>query len=137
VVGYGASELEDLLKEHLDETGRVIVPDPNPQAGYFYRSDHVSFAKKGVPMLYADGGVDKVDGGVAAGKAFAEVYTAQRYHKPMDEYDESWDLSGMEEDLTALYSVGLKVLQSDLWPTWYAGNEFEAIRQASLAERED
>ncbi len=137
VVGYGASELEDLLKEHLDETGRVIVPDPNPQAGYFYRSDHVSFAKKGVPMLYADGGVDKVDGGVAAGKAFADVYTAQRYHKPMDEYDESWDLSGMEEDLTALYSVGLKVLQSDLWPTWYAGNEFEAIRQASLAERED
>jgi Zn-dependent M28 family amino/carboxypeptidase len=137
VVGYGASELEDLLKEHLDETGRVIVPDPNPQAGYFYRSDHVSFAKKGVPMLYADGGVDKVDGGVAAGKAFAEVYTAQRYHKPMDEYDESWDLSGMEEDLMALYSAGLKVLQSDLWPTWYAGNEFEAIRQASLAERED
>ena len=55
----------------------------------------------------------------------------------MDEYDESWDLTGMEEDLTALYSVGLKVLQSDLWPTWYAGNEFEAIRQASLAERED
>lgn len=137
VVGYGASELEDLLKEHLDETDRVIVPDPNPQAGYFYRSDHVSFAKKGVPMLYADGGVDKVDGGIAAGKAIADVYTAQRYHKPMDEYDESWDLSGMEEDITALYSVGLKVSQSDTWPTWYPGNEFEAIRQASLAEREE
>lgn len=137
VVGYGASELEDLLKEHLDETGRVIVPDPNPQAGYFYRSDHVSFAKKGVPMLYADGGIDKLDGGVAAGKAIADVYTAQRYHKPMDEYSEDWNLSGMEEDVKALQSVGLKVLQSDLWPTWYPGNEFEAIRQASLAERED
>jgi len=134
VVGYGASELEDLLKEHLDETGRVIVPDPNPQAGYFYRSDHVSFAKKGVPMLYADGGVDKVEGGVAAGKAIGDTYTAQRYHKPMDEYKEDWDLSGTEEDIKALYSVGLKIVQSDAWPTWYPGNEFEAIRQASLAE---
>ncbi|MHA7899977.1 MAG: M28 family metallopeptidase [Henriciella sp.] len=137
VVGYGASELEDLLKAHLDEVDRVIVPDPNPQAGYFYRSDHVSFAKKGVPMLYADGGVDKLDGGVAAGKAIADVYTAQRYHKPMDEYDESWDLSGMEEDIQALYSVGLQVLNSTDWPTWYPGNEFEAIRQASLVEREE
>ncbi len=137
VVGYGASELEDLLKEHLDETGRVIVPDPNPQAGYFYRSDHVSFAKKGVPMLYADGGVDKVDGGIAAGKAIGDTYTAQRYHKPMDEYNDNWDLSGMEQDIAALYSVGLKIAQSDAWPTWYPGNEFEAIRQASLAEREE
>ena len=137
VVGYGASELEDLLKEHLDEAGRVIVPDPNPQAGYFYRSDHVSFTKKGVPMLYADGGVDKVDGGVAAGKAIGDTYTAQRYHKPMDEYNDNWDLSGMEEDIAALYSVGLKIAQSDAWPTWYPGNEFEAIRQASLAERDE
>lgn len=137
VVGFGASELEDLLKEELDGSGRVIVPDPNPQAGYFYRSDHVSFAKKGVPMLYADGGFDKVDGGEAAGRAIAEVYTAQRYHKPMDEFDESWDLSGMEEDIRTLYRVGLKIAQSDEWPTWYPGNEFEAIRQASLAERNE
>ncbi|MEM7328310.1 MAG: M28 family metallopeptidase [Pseudomonadota bacterium] len=136
VVGYGASELEDLLKEHLDATDRVIVPDPNPQAGYFYRSDHVSFAKKGVPMLYADGGVDVRDGGIAAGKAFVDTYTAQRYHKPMDEYSEDWDLSGMEEDVTALFTVGLKVAQSDAWPTWYPGNEFESIRQASLPEKE-
>lgn len=137
VVGYGASELEDLLKEHLDETDRVIVPDPTPEAGYFYRSDHVSFAKKGVPMLYADGGIDARDGGIAAGRAFADTYRIQRYHKPMDEYDASWDLSGMEEDVKALYSVGLKVIQSDIWPSWYPGNEFEAIRKASLAERED
>ena len=136
VVGYGASELEDLLKEHLDETDRVIVPDPTPEAGYFYRSDHISFAKKGVPMLYADGGIDARDGGIAAGRAFADTYRVQRYHKPMDEYDESWDMTGMEEDVKALYAVGLKVIQSDVWPTWYPGNEFEAIRKASLAERE-
>lgn len=137
VVGYGASELENLLKDYLDENGRVIVPDPNPQAGYFYRSDHVSFAKKGVPMLYADGGIDKLDGGIAAGKAISDTYTAQRYHKPMDEYDDAWDLSGMEEDINALYAVGLQIAQSDSWPTWYQGNEFEAIRKASLAEREE
>ncbi|MEM7640668.1 MAG: M28 family metallopeptidase [Pseudomonadota bacterium] len=136
VVGYGASELEDLLREHLEANDRVIVPDPSPEAGYFYRSDHVSFAKKGVPMLYADGGTDARDGGEARGMAVSETYRTQRYHKPMDEYAEDWDLSGIEEDVTALYAVGLKVLQSDAWPTWYPGNEFEAIRQASLAERE-
>jgi Zn-dependent M28 family amino/carboxypeptidase len=136
VVGYGASQLEDLLKAHLDETDRVILPDPTPEAGYFYRSDHVSFAKKGVPMLYADGGLDKRDGGVAAGKAAADTYRAQAYHKPMDEYSEDWDFSGMQEDVTALYTVGLQIAQSSDWPTWYPGNEFEAIRQASLAERE-
>lgn len=136
VVGYGASELEDLLKAHLDETDRVILPDPNPEAGYFYRSDHVSFAKKGVPMLYADGGSDLRDGGLAAGKAAADTYRAQAYHKPMDEYSEAWNFSGMEEDVTALYTVGLSIAQSSDWPTWYPGNEFEAIREASLAERE-
>lgn len=136
VVGYGASELEDLLKAHLDETDRVILPDPNPEAGYFYRSDHVSFAKKGVPMLYADGGSDLRDGGLAAGKAAADTYRAQAYHKPMDEYSEDWNFSGMQEDVTALYTVGLSIAQSSDWPTWYPGNEFEAIREASLAERE-
>ena len=135
VVGYGASELEDLLRDYLEANDRVIVPDPSPQAGYFYRSDHVSFAKKGVPMLYADGGTDARDGGVARGRAVADAYRTQRYHKPMDEYSDDWDLSGIEEDVTALYAVGLKVLQSDEWPTWYSGNEFEAIRKASLAER--
>ena len=134
-VGYGASELEDLLRDHLEANDRVIVPDPSPQAGYFYRSDHVSFAKKGVPMLYADGGTDARDGGEAYGRAVADAYRAQRYHKPMDEYAEDWDLSGMEEDVVALYTVGMKIAQSDDWPTWYPGNEFEAIRKASLAEK--
>jgi Zn-dependent M28 family amino/carboxypeptidase len=134
VVGYGASELEDMLKDVLDEQGRVIKPDAKPEAGYFYRSDHISLAKKGVPMLYADGGQDKVDGGVAAGKAAAAVYTAERYHKPMDEYSDDWDLSGFTEDIQALYEVGLKIAQSDEWPTWYEGNEFEAARKKSLEQ---
>lgn len=132
VVGYGASELEERLTALAEADGRVIVPDPTPQAGYFYRSDHVSFAKKGVPMLYADAGQDKVDGGVAAGKAFAEVYTAQRYHKPADEYDASWDMSGIEQEVQTLFALGRDIAASDDWPEWYEGNEFKAIRDASL-----
>jgi Zn-dependent M28 family amino/carboxypeptidase len=134
VVGYGASELEDRLKAVLETQDRVISPDPLPEAGYFYRSDHISFAKKGVPMLYADGGEDKREGGVAAGKAAAAAYTAERYHKPMDEYSDDWDLSGFVEDVQALFQVGRDIAASDAWPTWYAGAEFEAARKESLGE---
>ncbi len=133
VVGFGASQLEDRLAAVLEGQDRTIRPDPKPEAGYFYRSDHISLAKKGVPMLYADGGPDKRDGGVAAGKAIADTYTAQRYHKPMDEYSRDWDLSGTVEDVQALYAVGLGIVQSGDWPQWYDGNEFKAIREASLA----
>ncbi|KCZ56572.1 hypothetical protein HY29_08300 [Hyphomonas beringensis] len=135
VIGYGASELEDMLKDVLATQDRVIKPDSKPEAGYFYRSDHISLAKKGVPMLYADGGEDKRDGGIAAGKAAAAVYTAERYHKPMDEYSEDWDLEGFKEDVQAFYDVGTQIAQSDEWPTWYPGNEFEAVRKESLSKK--
>ena len=133
VIGYGASELEGMLERVLANEGRTIRPDTKPEAGFFYRSDHVSFAKKGVPMLYAKNGIDAVDGGEAVGRAFESTYTIQRYHKPMDEFGANWDLSGLEQDVTALYTVGLEIAQSSEWPTWYAGNEFEAIRQESLS----
>lgn len=132
VVGHGASELEDILKDVLVAQDRVITPDTRPEAGFFYRSDHISLAKKGVPMLYAGEGEDKRDGGVAAGRAAAAAYTAERYHKPMDEYSDDWDLSGLEEDAQALFEVGLRIANSEDWPTWYPGNEFEAIRKESL-----
>jgi len=131
VVGYGASELEDRLKMLAEADGRVIVPDPKPEAGYFYRSDHVSFAKKGVPMLYADAGLDKLEGGTAAGQDFADAYTAERYHKPADEYDASWDMSGIEQEVQTLFALGRDIATSRDWPEWYEGNEFKAIRDAS------
>ena len=134
VVGYGNSELEDKLKALAEADGRVVVPDPKPEAGYFYRSDHISFAKKGVPMLYADSGVDRLDGGTAAGEAFVEIWGAQRYHKPADEYDPSWDMSGMEQEIATLFKLGRDIADSNEWPTWYEGNEFEATRKASLGE---
>ncbi|MEM0987107.1 MAG: M28 family metallopeptidase [Pseudomonadota bacterium] len=133
VIGYGASELEPILESVLAERDRTVRPDTKPEAGFFYRSDHVSFAKKGVPMLYAKNGIDLLDGGESVGLAFESAYTVQRYHKPMDEFGDDWDLSGLVEDVTVLHAVGQSIAQSDTWPTWYAGNEFEAARQESLA----
>lgn len=134
VVGHGASELEDVLTEAAAEQDRYIVPDPNPEAGYFYRSDHISLAKQGVPMLYADGGFDLRDGGREAGEAMGEDYRANRYHGPADEYSADWDMSGMVEDTTLFFNVGSRLANSDDWPNWYEGNEFRALRDAQLTE---
>jgi Zn-dependent M28 family amino/carboxypeptidase len=132
VVGFGASQMEDVLKAVLTETGRVITPDPHPENGYFYRSDHISLAKKGVPMLYVDSGTDLVDGGKEAGEALNKAYTDNNYHKPSDEFDPGWDFSGMEADVTVDYEVINRLANSTEWPAWYEGNEFRSIREASL-----
>lgn len=130
VVGYGASELEDELEAVAGPRGKTLTPDPNPQAGYFYRSDHISLAKRGVPMLYTDGGPDLVDGGVAAGEALEQAYRDERYHAVGDEYDPSWNLDGMVEILEIVHEVGQNLADSDRWPNWYEGNEFRALRDA-------
>lgn len=134
VVGYGASELEDILTEEAAAQDRYIVPDPNPEAGYFYRSDHISLAKQGVPMLYADGGFDLREGGNEAGAAMGADYRANRYHAPGDEYDPSWNMEGMVEDVTLFFNVGSRIANSEDWPNWYEGNEFRALRDEQRAE---
>jgi Zn-dependent M28 family amino/carboxypeptidase len=131
VIGNGASELEDDLAAVLKTQGRVISPDPEPEKGSFYRSDHISLAKVGVPMLDPDGGYDLLVGGVAAGQTVRDDYRERHYHQPSDEYDPNWDLSGPVEDLQALYALGLGLADSDAWPDWYPGNEFKAIRDKS------
>jgi len=135
VVGYGASELEDILQEELTKFNMYITPDPAPEKGFFYRSDHISFAKKGVPVLYADGGVDKYDGGIEAGSKIANEYTQYHYHQPSDEYKESWDLSGFKEHLDITRNMVFRLATSREWPEWYEGNEFKAIREESRKER--
>lgn len=134
VVGYGASELEDILTEEAVAQGRVIVPDPSPEAGYFYRSDHISLAKHGLPMLYADAGQDLLEGGVEAGEAFSNGYRENRYHAPADEYSADWVMDGMVEDITLFYNVGSRLANSQDWPNWYEGNEFRALRDAQRPE---
>jgi Zn-dependent M28 family amino/carboxypeptidase len=133
VIGEGASELEDTLKAVLTEKGRVIRPDPLPENGYFYRSDHISLAKKGVPMMYIDSGIDLVEGGVAAGEAIGKKYTDEAYHKPADEYADDWNLAGMEADVAVDYEVINRLANSDAWPNWRQGNEFKALRDAQRA----
>ena len=136
VVGYGASELEEVLADAAAKFSRTLRPDPEPEKGYFYRSDHISLAKKGVPMLYADAGVDVrgEDGGIEVGKAFGADYGANRYHKPSDEYDASWRLDGINETAEILFEVGDILARSDEWPNWYEGNEFRALRDDMRAE---
>ncbi|RFB01692.1 M28 family metallopeptidase [Parvularcula marina] len=133
VVGLGKSELEDVLSSVAEGYGKVLVPDQNPSAGYFYRSDHFSLSKKGVPMLYADKGQDLVDGGVEAGKAFDEEYTEVRYHKPADEYDESWRMDGLAETFSIMRDVGAELAYGEAWPNWYEGDEFKALRDEMMA----
>jgi len=132
VIGSGASELEDLLRAEAEARGRYLSPDPTPQAGYFYRSDHVSLARVGVPMLYSDGGSVLVEGGADAFLEWDSEYRANRYHKPADEYDPDWDMSGLVADSELMYAVGRSLADSEDWPNWYPGNEFRSLRDAMM-----
>ncbi len=132
LVGQGKSEIEDLAKQIVAAQSRTISAEPNPERGSYYRSDHFSFAKLGVPMLDGGSGQDKVVGGTAAGKAAAEDYVAHRYHKPADQYDPRWDWSGAVEDLTVYYQLGRTLAdRPGLWPNWYPTAEFRGIRDQS------
>lgn len=135
VIGFGASELEDLLKKQLDKRGMYVVPDDKPEAGYFYRSDHISLAKLGVPMLYADPGNNHITNGLTYGEKFAKEYTAERYHKPGDEFDNSWDLSGIVQATDIMLDMGYDLANSDQWPNWYEGTEFRGLRDDMLGDK--
>ena len=128
VIGFGASELEDRLKAVLDPRDMYVVPDDKPEAGYYYRSDHISLAKKGVPMLYSNVGNDHITNGLTYGEDFAKEYGENRYHKPADEYDNSWDLSGIEQSTEIFFELGYGIANSRDWPNWYEGTEFRALR---------
>ncbi|NZA25261.1 M28 family peptidase [Luteimonas sp. SJ-92] len=133
VTGKGNSELEDILETFAGEQQRTLVEEGNPAGGFYFRSDHFNFAKAGVPALYAKGGNDLVEGGIAGGKAATEDY-ASRYHQPGDVYREEWNLDGVIQDLEALYGVGRVVADDpERWPNWYEGNPFKAARDEMMA----
>ena len=131
VVGAGKSDLEDYLARDVAAQQRIVRPEPSPEAGYYYRSDHFTLAKRGVPMLYAKSGEDMIEGGTAAGRAASEDYRANRYHAPGDEYDPDWNWAGAIEDLDLYYDIGRELAESDAWPNWYRDAEFRAARDAS------
>jgi Zn-dependent M28 family amino/carboxypeptidase len=130
VVGYGASELEDILEPAVTAQGREMVQEPTPEAGFYYRSDHFNFARAGIPALYAKGGVDHRELGIDYGMQKAREYRDVAYHKPADEFDAEWTFEGVAEDMELLYVVGRSIADGDDWPNWREGNEFKAIRDA-------
>ncbi|MFM9853541.1 MAG: M28 family metallopeptidase [Sphingomonadaceae bacterium] len=133
LVGAGKSELEPILTRLAGAQGRVVGLEPTPERGFYFRSDHFSFAKLGVPMIYFDAGEDLVVGGKAAGRAAAEDYTTNRYHKPQDEYDPKANWDGAIDDLTLNYQLGRELATGNAWPNWYPTSEFRGVRDRSRA----
>jgi|TARA_B110000211_G_scaffold213429_1_gene253939 Zn-dependent M28 family amino/carboxypeptidase len=135
VVGNGSSELEAYLEEAATAQGRHLVEEPNPERGYYYRSDHFNFAKAGVPALYAESGEDSVEFGSQWGAEQAQDYNENRYHAPSDEYDPSWNLEGAAQDILLYFDVASKLSRESRFPNWLEGNEFKGIRDATSASR--
>ena len=133
--GNAASTLQDELIAVGKTHGRYYSPDPRPEAGSFFRSDHFPFAKRGVPAISFGSGRDLVDGGRAAGEAFAKAYTAERYHQPADEFDPNWNLEGMAQDGELMFELGRQLANSTVWPDWKDGSEFKPTRDATAAQR--
>ncbi|MBO9672294.1 MAG: M28 family peptidase [Sphingobacteriaceae bacterium] len=130
VYGFGQSELEDYAAESAKKQGRVIVPDPVPSSGLYYRSDHFNLAKVGVPSLFTGSGVDNVKNGREWGLKQVADFTKFRYHSPQDNFDvKTWDLSGIVEDVRLLFDMGYRISNEDSYPKWKDGSEFKAIRE--------
>lgn len=132
VIGLGASELDDYLREAATAQGRAVLPDPESEKGFYYRSDHFNFAKVGVPALYTDVGVTFEGQPADYGEQKRAEYNTQRYHKPGDEVLPGWTTAGAIQDLELFFRVGFRVAEAATMPQWAPGNEFRARREASL-----
>ena len=135
VRGLANFDLVDELKGVATSMGRTFTPERHPETGSFYRSDHFSLAKVGVPAITYTPGLDLVNGGLAKGEAMAADYTAKRYHQPDDEYSPDWDLSGMVADGGLLHELGRRLATTRIWPNWAPDSEFRAARDRTAADR--
>jgi Zn-dependent M28 family amino/carboxypeptidase len=133
VIGKGASTLEDVLDSVATGEHRTLSPDAEPEKGFYYRADHFEFAKKGVPAMFLDNGIHYIGKPDDYSRTKRDEYTNNDYHNVTDEVKPDWDLSGAVDDLSMLFQAGVRVADSDTWPTWKPGNEFKAIRDKLLA----
>ena len=132
VVGLGMSTLDDVARTVAAEQGRTLKPDPEPEKGMYYRSDHFNFAKQGIPAFDPHDGIDFVGKPPGWGLEMREKWTNEDYHKPSDVIKPYWDLSGAVQDIQLFFSLGYRVANADQFPTWKAGSEFKAKREAML-----
>ena len=135
ISGSAKLDLLDRLTGTAKTFGLAYSPDPHPEAGYFFRSDHFPFAKRGVPAISYGSGNDWVDGGVAAAEADQAKYTEERYHQPADQWEASWTFAGMAHDLAMLYTLGRDLANSNDWPNWSQDSEFRGARDQTAADR--
>jgi Zn-dependent M28 family amino/carboxypeptidase len=135
ISGNAELGLLDRLVGLAQARGRTYAPDPKPEAGHFYRSDHFPMAKRGVPAISFDGGNDLVEGGTARGEKLADDYVRDRYHQPADEFAGDWTLTGMVADMSLLHDLGRDLANAADWPNWTAASEFRAARDKSAAAR--
>jgi Zn-dependent M28 family amino/carboxypeptidase len=133
VVGYGFSDLDQYIEAAAKEDGRTVNPDPTPEKGSYFRSDHFPFAKQGIPAVYPSGGTDSIAHGKEWTLAQKENYTTEKYHKPADEFDPNWDLSGAIDDLRLLFKVGYRLAMDTAFPNWKEGTPYKAKRDADIA----
>jgi Zn-dependent M28 family amino/carboxypeptidase len=127
IIGFGNSDLEDIARGEALLQGRVTHPEPDPQLGMYFRSDSYSFARRGVPVLFLQSGIDSAARGPVWGKAQIDEYVAHRFRQPSDEYSADWDVSGAVADLTLFYQIGLNLANSRRFPRWYADSEFRTF----------
>jgi Zn-dependent M28 family amino/carboxypeptidase len=132
VVGLGNSTLDDVTREVAASQGRVVKPDPEPEKGFFYRSDHFEFAKKGVPALDSSEGIEVIGKPEGYGQQKRDEYTSKDYHKVSDQVKPDWDLSGAIEDAQLLFQVGYRVANTEPFPEWKPGTEFKTMREEML-----
>lgn len=133
IVGLGNSGLDDYAVAVLNKSGRYASPDPTPEKGSYFRSDHFSFAKEGVPSLYLSKGVDDIEHGKEWALAESEKWVSANYHKPSDNYEpDKWKFDGMMEDLKVYFEVGYDLSISREFPEWNAGSPFKALRDRMM-----
>lgn len=137
LIGGGRTPMEDDLRRVAGAQGLRVDDETIPEAGWYFRSDHFAFAKKGVPTVYFRAGRDLVTGGLAAGDAGANAYNAARYHQTTDEFDPAWDFTGAAQEGRVAYALGAELATSRRWPGWNDGVEYKAVRDRSAAARRD
>ncbi|MGN3975385.1 M28 family metallopeptidase [Tsuneonella sp. SYSU-LHT278] len=138
LVGKGQGTLEDDLARYARAQGRTVTEESLPERGLFYRADHFSLAKRGVPVLLLmgiAGASDLVEGGRAAGKAWVDTYTGQCYHAACDAWSEDWNLAGAVQDIALVRDIGADLANSRRWPGWKDGSEFKAVREKTEVAR--